>query len=141
MKIKAGNWRGAVAWQNRADAVTTSRVPATRRSSFLTSGDSDFFSDCLLLSISLHNAHGCLPSKVLTNASFKGASWEYVTTIPTHATDWRKAQCSPMDEATAKANASFASRRSTSYTSSALHSVNPPPWLLVTRTLVGHHSR
>lgn len=101
-------------WRKCAGAVRRNCAAGVSKSSlFNCCGNSDFFSECLPLAISLQSEQGCFPSKVFTNASFKEASCEYVTTIPTHATDWKNAQCSPIELAKAKANATLASRGST----------------------------
>lgn len=89
---------------------------ALMNSSFFSSKwRSDFFWDFCACAMWLHREQGCLPSNVLTRASVRVASREYVITMPTQATDWNSAQCRPMELTKAAAIRSFGRRESTLY--------------------------
>src|SRR6266700_739861 len=71
-----------------------------------------FFSDFFPSTTILHKLQGCLPSKVLSSASFKVADCEKLTAMPTHATDCRIAQCRPSEHESVITRRNFETLRS-----------------------------
>lgn len=101
-RVKADEGQGMEILESKQNSC----FPSTFRASC-------FFSERLPSSTALHSLQGCLPSKVLRNASVRGASFENFTAIPTQATDCSNAQCNPSERFSVRTTSTLVDRGST----------------------------
>jgi hypothetical protein len=63
--------------------------------------------------MALQRGQGCLPSKVCVTAWARESRHKLSASMEVHATDWKKAQCNPMEQASASTTINLANRGST----------------------------